>query len=489
MTYVLKNIEYKGIFRYFEEVSNIPRGSNNNKGISDYLVQFAKDHQLEYTQDEYLNVIMIKEATKGYENAPTVILQGHMDMVCEKNNGIDHDFMTDGLKLKIKDDFIYAKGTTLGGDDGVALAYALAILDSNEIAHPRLEVIITTDEETGMDGAKGLDLSKLEGKYLFNIDQEEEGILLCSSAGGLTGTTKLQIQNEIKEGKSKSIEISGLLGGHSGTEINKNRTNANILMARILFELRQKTEIGLVHFYGGLKDNAIPRESTAKIVINELDDEKFNLCIQTIIDELKSELKTSEPDLEITVKELEDTKHNALDEKSLEKLIFMLLNAPNGVQVMSYDMKDLVESSVNLGILKVENSLAEICYSVRSSKNSYKQFISNKIKFLSEYLGGEYKIRGEYPAWEYRKESPLRDLLIKIYKEEYGYEPKLQAIHAGLECGIIAEKIPDIDIVSIGPDILDIHTPLERLCISSTKRVFDYLVKALEGFKDIRSNN
>lgn len=486
MTYILKSIEYKGIFRYFEEVSNIPRGSNNNKGISDYLVQFAKDHQLEYTQDEYLNVIMIKEATKGYENAPTVILQGHMDMVCEKNNGIDHDFMTEGLKLKIKDDFIYAKGTTLGGDDGVALAYALAILDSNEIPHPRLEVIITTDEETGMDGAKGLDLSKLEGKYLFNIDQEEEGILLCSSAGGLTGTTKLQMQHVSKQGKCKSIEISGLFGGHSGTEINKNRTNANILMARLLFELRQNTEIGLVNFIGGLKDNAIPRESVAKIVINESEEDKFNSCIQSMINELKKELTTSEPHIEITVKELEDTKCDVLDENSIDKLLFMLLNAPNGVQVMSYDMKDLVESSVNLGILKVENGEAEICFSVRSSKNSYKHFISNKLKFLSEYLGGEYRIRGEYPAWEYRKESPLRDLLVNLYKEEYGYEPKLQAIHAGLECGIIAEKIPDIDIVSIGPDILDIHTPLERLCISSTKRVFDYLVKALERMKDIR---
>lgn len=477
----LSQIDYKGIFKFFEEICAIPHGSKNNKPISDYLVAFAKDRGLKHWQDEFLNVVIVKEATKGYEDKPTVIIQGHMDMVCEKRPEIVHDFMKDGLDLRIDEDLIYANGTTLGGDDGIAIAYALAILEDDSFVHPRLEVVITTDEEIGMDGAAGLDTSSLQGQYMFNIDSEDEGILLSSSAGGLTSICSIPLEYEEKEGISYQIDISGLQGGHSGVEIHKNRTNASILMGRLLFELKKVVNYDLIDIKGGLKDNSIPRETTAHILIQSNDEEEFKKTIDSLGAVYTNELKTSEPGIKVGTAQLkENAKVKVMKADTFKNIMTMLLYSPNGVQVNSSDIEGLVESSLNLGILNIDNDKIIFSYAVRSSISTYKRYLSDKLQNITELLGGTYTSRGDYAAWEYKKDSKLRETLIKVYQIDYGTEPKIEAIHAGLECGIFAGKINNLDIVSFGPNMYDIHTPDERLSISSAKRVFDYVVHCLK---------
>ncbi|WP_310604980.1 aminoacyl-histidine dipeptidase [Anaerosporobacter sp.] len=483
MNRVLAEIDYKNIFKYFEEISAIPRGSGNMQAISAYLVNFAKEHNIEYIQDEVLNVIMIKEATSGYENAPSVILQGHMDMVCEKESWCNHDFEKEGLELVIDGDYIRANGTTLGGDDGVAVAYALAILSDNTLKHPRLEVIITTDEETGMDGIIGLDTTNLKAKYMLNLDSEDEGVILCSSAGGLGGTVTLPLQYEdVVDGEGiLSIAISELQGGHSGAEIHKNRTNANVMLGRILMQLGKSKEYALADMQGGNKHNAIPREAVAKIVVAAACIEEIKKKVEDIAEDIKKELLASEPDAKVEVTICKDSIGKKIKKECTDKIIYMLVTAPYGVLVMSSDIEGLVESSVNMGILRVVNDKMEFHYSVRSSINSYKHYVSDRLALLAKSIGADYLMDGEYPAWEYRKESKFRDLLTDVFKKQYNYEPVVTAIHAGLECGIISEKMEDLDIVAIGPDMADIHTPKERLCISSTKRVYDYVIAVLEA--------
>ncbi|BCJ95205.1 aminoacyl-histidine dipeptidase [Anaerocolumna cellulosilytica] len=483
MNPILVEKDYKKVLHYFNEISAVPRGSKNNTAISNYLVEYAKSHGLEYVQDEYENVVIIKEASKGYENAPAVIIQGHMDMVCEKTNDCTHDFLTEGIDLFVDGDYIHADRTTLGADNGIALAYSLAFLEDETLKHPRIEAIFTTDEEVGMDGAIGLDVSILKGKYLINVDSEEEGSLLISSAGGLTATCELPVKRINEKGLKVHLSISELQGGHSGAEIHKNRTNATKLMARLLFELKDSTDFYLADLAGGLKDNAIPREASSYIVVESKELDALQETVKSLTAKYKNELVTSEPGLTIDVAVQEEGKYSVLHPTSFEKLLFLLLNTPNGVQVMSSDISGLVESSLNLGIFKMEEEKAVYCFSVRSSVNSYKQFICSRLQYMANFLGGEFYVRGQYPAWEYKKESFLRDHMCKIFKEQYGREAKLEAIHAGLECSFFAEKIPGVDIVSLGPDMNDIHTPKERLSISSAIRVYQYLEKVIEGIQ------
>ncbi|MFU0826567.1 MAG: M20-dimer domain-containing protein [Lachnoclostridium sp.] len=475
--------DYKNVLRFFSEISAVPRGSKNNTAISNYLVDFAKSRGLFYIQDEYENVVIIKEASAGYENAPAIIIQGHMDMVCEKTNDCTHDFLTEGIELYLDGDFIHADRTTLGADNGIAVAYALALLDDDALKHPRIEAVFTTDEEVGMEGAIGLDVSVLKGKYLINADSEAEGVLWTSSAGGLTSTCEIPINRQKGKGLKVNIAVSDLQGGHSGSEIDKNRTNATRLMGRFLFELRDYVNYGLIDMMGGLKDNAIPRDSTANIIINPADADKLKIGFEELKKKYKNELISSEPNLEMQMMDLGEGEYSYIHPVSFEKVLFMLINTPNGVQKMSSDIPGLVESSLNLGIFRIEEDKASLCFSVRSSVNTYKQFIANKLKYMTEFLGGNFYVRGQYPAWEYKKESPLREHLIKIFKQEYGHEPKLEAIHAGLECSFFAEKIPGVDIVSLGPDMYDIHTPKERLSLSSAIRVYKFLEKVIEGLK------
>ncbi len=486
----LAQMDYKGVFKYFSEVSKIPRGSGNEKAISDYMVTFAKEHNLEYTQDDANNVIIIKNASSGYENEPAIILQGHMDMVCEKRKEHTHDFLKDEIKLVVEGDLLHADGTTLGADNGIAVAYIMAVLADETIEHPRIEAILTTDEEVGMFGAKMLDLSKLQGKYMINLDSEEEGYLLCSCAGGLTGTSTLSIKRVSDYGKKVKINIGGLKGGHSGIEIGCNRTNATKLLGRLLFDLREMHAYGLINMQGGFKDNVIPREANADILIPVKDEDpatdlntEFE-CIKKDITELmqqyQKELATSEPDLNFTVEDMGDDTVDILHPVSYEKMLFFLVNMPYGVQTMSSDIEGLVESSLNLGIFKTSEDSVEFCTSVRSSKSSSKHFISNKLNYMTSFLGGDYMVRAEYPAWEFQKDSPLRDHFQKLSMELYGNDMKVEAIHAGLECGLIYEKMPGIDIVSIGPDITKVHTIEESVSISSTIRVYQFLERVLK---------
>ncbi|MDF2907547.1 MAG: hypothetical protein K0R34_2868 [Herbinix sp.] len=484
MDKTLEKLDYKGIFRYFSEISEIPRGSGNEQAVSNYLVSYAKEHNLEYTQDEAFNVIMIKEATPGYEEEPAIILQGHMDMVCEKLKDYTHDFLTDGIKLIVKGDYLHADGTTLGGDNGVAVAYILAMLSDDTLEHPRLEAIITTDEEMGLNGAKALDLSHLKGKYLINLDSEEEDCVLTSCAGGMRCNCTLPIQRVEETGKRIKLSLGGMQGGHSGTDIIKNRANAPKLLGRLLFELRECNDYSLIRMQGGFKDNVIPREAEAELLIVGGTKEEF-LKISESIDKLMKgyqlELSASEPDLKYELEELEEGTYQVLHPLSFEKMLFMLVNMPNGVQVMSSHIPGLVESSLNLGIFNTEEDHVLFTDAIRSSLYSYKHYMSNQLNYMISFLGGEFNEYAEYPGWEYKPDSMLREHFKRLYTESTGKEMRVEAIHAGLECGIISEKLPGIDAISIGPDMFHVHTVEEKLNIPSTIRVYQLLEKTVQG--------
>ncbi len=483
---MLQKADYKNVLRYFTELSRVPRGSGFNDKISDYLVAFAKEHGLRYVQDELKNVVIYKPATPGYENHTGVILQGHMDMVCVTAEGVEHNFESEPLELFVDGDMLGARGTTLGGDDGIAVAYGMALLADDTIAHPALEVVITTDEETGMYGAKGLDASLLSGRFLINADSEDEGVVLVSCAGGLRVDGSLPLRRTPADGTVVSVKLSGLLGGHSGAEIHKYRTNAVYLMARLLFDLKtsaakQKTDFMLLSFAGGEKDNAIPSAAQAEFIIKTEKKGWLQEEMDILLSRYHKELSGSEPNLKFAVDICgnEQKDRMALHPADFEKLLFLLMQAPDGVQKMSSDIEGLVESSLNLGIFSVEECRANFHFSIRSSVGSYKYFLRDKLEFLFDFVGGSCEAGSEYPAWEYRKDSVLREKFTEVFLQFYGREPEIMAIHAGLECGLICEKIPEMDIVSIGPDMKDIHTPNERLGITSSVRVYRFLEKLL----------
>ena len=475
---VLEGLEPREVFHYFEEISKIPRPSYKEEKISNYLVEFAKAHSLEYYQDGLNNVIIIKEATSGYEEVEPVIIQGHMDMVCEKEPDCTIDFEKDPLSLQIEGDYIMAHGTTLGGDDGIAVAYALAILDSDTIAHPRLEFICTVSEEVGMEGAKGIDVSMLKGKKLLNLDSEDEGMMLVSCAGGCSAECVLPAEWEKAAGQEVIIHVSGLKGGHSGAEIDKGRANSNLLLGRILLELSEVFSYQIRELCGGNKDNAIPRESKAVILVQN-QAKKLANHIEEIAEEIGKEFSTSDPDIRVTVTVVESSEAEVLTADATRKSVVLLNLLPNGIQRMSDDIQGLVETSLNLGVMNLQHENLSLRYAVRSSVGTEKKYLLKKLTALTEEFGGSVTCTGDYPAWEYRKESKFREDMVRIFREMYGYEPKVEAIHAGLECGILAGKIQNLDGVSIGPDMIAIHTTEEKLSISSTQRVWEYILKVL----------
>ncbi len=471
------------VFYYFEQIAAIPHGSRNTKAISDYLVDFAKEHNLVWYQDENNNVVIVKEASAGYEAAEPIIIQGHMDMVCEKEKGVDIDFEKDGLKLYIDGDFLKAEGTTLGGDDGIAVAYALALLDSQEIAHPKLEVVITVDEEIGMLGADAIDLSMLTGHTMLNIDSEVEGSFLTGCAGGMAVNVTLPIKRVMQSGEKVALTITGLEGGHSGSEIDKEHGNANILMGRLLRALFEETPFGIISLAGGLKDNAITRECVTELLVPQ---ENVNL-VKEIADkldiELKKEFMTADPSVCIEFEDLGKKEESILDFGSVSRVIFYLRSVPNGVQHMCQVMHGLVETSLNLGIMELKEDALHTVTSIRSSVGTRKADLLDRVTAIVELLGGEAEVEGDYPAWEYKQDSSLRPQIAKVYKQLYGKDPVFETIHAGLECGLLSEKIKNLDCVSFGPDNFDIHTPKERLSISSTGRVWDFIVEFLRQAK------
>lgn len=465
---MLENLSPTNVFSFFEDICSIPHGSGDTKRISDYCVNFAKERELEYYQDELNNVIIKKPATAGYEAHPAVILQGHLDMVCEKDKDCEFDFLKDGLKIKTEGDYIFAEGTTLGGDDGIAVAMALAVLDSDELSHPAIEAVFTVDEETGMYGAEGLDTSLLDSKILINIDSEDEGVLTVGCAGGARVEIELPVALGAAEGDCYKITVSGLLGGHSGVEINKGRLNSNKVLAAFLNTLE---DFSLAYINGGLKDNAIPAFSECVIKTNE----DVYAALGKFIE---SNSCVSEPSLKIIAEPFGEVAF--LSKEDSKKAVALLCELPNGVISMSEDIDYLVETSLNLGILKTENGKMLASFSVRSSKNTEKEALIARLSAIAERYGAAFSTHGHYPAWEYRKNSPLRDKMCEVYEKLYGKSPQVVVIHAGLECGLFSDKIKELDAVSFGPDMQDIHTPRERLSISSTARTYEYLCEILK---------
>ena len=476
---VLSDLEPKKVFYFFEEITRIPHGSGNVGQISDYLADFAKKRGLFCIQDKLKNIIIVKEATSGYEGEPAVILQGHMDMVAVKKPDCDMDMKTQGLQVAVRGDEVYAEGTSLGGDDGIAVAYALALLDSDSLSHPRLEVVITVDEEVGMDGARGIDLSMLTGNRMINLDSEEEGIFLTSCAGGARVHCRLALDSRERQGRAVEVTLGGLLGGHSGGEIHKERGNSNCLFGRVLYRLAQKLPVSLCQVKGGLADNAIPRETKALLVTEAEAAGELCAMIRELGEEIRAELGSKDPDFYIEAKEGKEGSFSCVSPELTKAAGAFLCALPGGVQAMSADMPGLVETSLNLGILKYEegNLLAE--FSVRSSVESAKRALIDRVGAVTGLAGGAIEVSGDYPGWKFRKDSPLRDKMVRLYEEMYGAAPKVEAIHAGLECGILGSKIGNLDCVSMGPDMKAIHTTEETLSISSVKRVWEYLVRLL----------
>ena len=479
MKRVLQDLKPQSVFKYFEEISQIPRGSGNEKEISNYLKKFGEDLGLETIQDEYLNIIIRKPATKGYENAPCVMIQGHMDMVCEKNKDTDHDFTKDPLKLRVEDGMIYATGTTLGADNGIAVAMGMAILSDNSIEHPEIEFLVTVDEEAGMSGAMNLDGSQLKAKYILNLDSEEEGYILVSCAGGATAKSTLPIEytNISGDKVGLAIDIKGLLGGHSGMDIIKQRGNSNKLLGRLLNLLNIDYDLAKVS--GGSKNNAIPRESECIIAVNKNSVDEVKKQISDIEKIFKNELKTSDPGLVIEVSEADVEKVFTPEFK--DKVIKMYNLMPNGVQTMSMDIEGLVESSTNLGV--VVNSDNDILFesAVRSSVSTLKDDILNRMDLLTQSLKGDFKVESSYPAWEYAKGSKLEEICIEAYEKLTGKKPTIMALHAGLECGLLLSKMNGAEAISFGPDMFDVHTPNEHLDVKSTENTWDYLLTILKS--------
>ncbi len=474
---ILEELEPKKVFSLFEAMCAIPHGSRNTKAISDWCVAFAKERGLEYHQDESNNVIIIKPAAPGYENAEPVILQGHLDMVCEKASGCTKDMDREGLDLAVDGDYVYAKGTTLGGDDGIAVAMAMAVLDDKDLPAPRIEAVFTTDEEIGLLGATALDVSPLRGRKMINLDSEEEGIFTVSCAGGNTTACLLPVVRAPFAGAALMITVGGLTGGHSGAEIHKGRANSNLLMGRVLRALAQKTQLRIQRVDGGLKDNAIPVETRAAVVVS--DPQAAQQLVQDMEKILQNEYRTTDPALFVK-SDAAEAAGLPLDQASTTKVICMLQCLPNGIEAMSADIPGLVQTSLNMGILITGEDTVQASYSVRSSVDSQKQMLKERLSCLMEQLGGRVEFSGEYTGWQYQEESPLRELMVEVFQNQYGKAPKIEAIHAGLECGIFAGKIPGLDCVSLGPDLLEIHTPREKMSVSSVQRVWKFLLEVLK---------
>ena len=473
----LAGLEPASVFGYFEKICSIPHGSGNTKQISDYLVEFAKEHNLRSIQDELNNVIIFVPGSAGYEDHDPVILQGHMDMVCEKDEGCAIDFTTDGLDVTHDGEYVFARGTTLGGDDGIAVAYALALAADTSIPHPPLEILITVDEETGMFGAVGVDLSALKGRRMINLDSEDEGIFTVSCAGGARSSITMKASRHTVYGPCVRLQVDALTGGHSGVEIHKNHANANKVMGEFLSEIRKCMPLCLTALSGGSKDNAIPRSCTASLVAMGMDLEPINEIAARLQEKVRKEF--DEPNAVITADNIDALGGNALSTGDTDKVIGLLCSAPNGVQAMCADMPELVQTSLNMGIVCLTDEALRVTFSVRSSVNQEKGELLERLRGLAKLYECDCSEVGHYPAWEYKQDSPLRELMVKKYVEMFDREPQVVAIHAGLECGLFGEKIPGLDSVSMGPQMHDIHTSREKLEIASTRRMWEYLLSVL----------
>ena len=476
---VLDQIEPKAVFSFCEQLCAIPRGSGNTKAVSDWLADFAGARGLWYAQDAANNVVIKKPASPGYEAAAPVILQGHIDMVCERAPDCEKDMTREGLDLVVDGDAVYARGTTLGGDDGAAVAMMLAVLDDGALAHPPLEAVFTADEEIGLLGAAALDAGLLQGKRLINLDSETEGVFTVSCAGGARANCRVPVTREPFAGATLRLTVEGLRGGHSGVEIDKGRANANKLLGRALYALRSRGELRLCGVCGGMADNAIPTRAEAVFVCGE---GAARTAAEEIARVFAAEYRVTDPDIRVRCAPCASALA-PMSARSTEDVVAFLLCAPNGVCAMSAEIGGLVQTSLNLGILNTRKDAVEASFSVRSSVDSQKRMLLDTLRCLTERLGGGMDTAGDYPGWAYRADSPLRELMARVFTEQHGYPPKIEAIHAGLECGLFAGKIEGLDCVSIGPDMEAVHTPDERLHIASTRRIWELLTETLRQMK------
>lgn len=488
MTEILAGLKPEGVFRHFEALTQIPRESGNEKAVSDYLVAFGERLGLEVIQEECLNVIIKKKGTVGYENAPHVILQGHMDMVCVKKDEIEFDFAKDAIPLVVEGDFVKTDGTTLGADNGIALAMAMAVLESEVLAHPPLTALFTVAEETGMDGVIGLKPENISGDILINIDSEEEGTLLASCAGGVNTIVSLPIERmNTSIESSYLLKIKGLKGGHSGMEINQNRANAIKLLGRVIEMLPMHFGVELLSVSGGDKMNAIAKYAELQIGVTDaeiLNFDKVKSLLNRIESIFKTEFETSDPGLELTIEPVElPTGKRVLSRNSVANLRSILRLIPYGVQTMSANIPGLVESSNNIGVLTMHENHIEFSSAVRSSVKTLKDEINTRIQTICELTGAEMKLVSDYPEWPYKVDSPIRDIMADTWKNLYDTNIKVDAIHAGLECGLLKEKVGDIDMVSLGPNLYDVHTPMEKMSIGSVERVYNFLLEVLKAVK------
>ncbi len=475
----LENIKPERVFYYFEEISKIPRDSYKEKEISDYLVKFGKEHNLECYQDEVYNVVLRKKASAGYENAPGIILQGHMDMVCEKTEDSDHDFTKDPIDLIVDGNYLRANKTTLGADNGIAVAMMLAIAENDKLQHGPLEFLITTSEEIDLGGAMALKPGVLKGEMLINLDSEDEGILTVGSAGGENIDVLLPLKRtKMKKEFTYKIKLQGFAGGHSGAEIHKGRENSNKTMNKILKTLNEKADIYMVSVSGGSKDNAIPRVAEAVIASSE----NIKETIEKVLKEVKEFYIKKEPQTELFFEELSPV-NEVMEKEVLTKYIGLIDEIPTGVNSYMKEYPEIVESSDNLAIVTTEENIIRIATSMRSSEPHVLDEIKEKIVKIAEKYNAGYEFSAKYPEWKYRPISALRDKAVEVWKKLFGKDMKVEVIHAGLECGAIYHNYPNIDFVSLGPDMRDVHTPEEYLDIASTGRVYDYVVELLKALK------
>ncbi len=475
----LNSLNPERVFNYFEQICAIPRGSENMKAISQYCIDFAKNHSLEAVRDEADNVIIYKPATTGYESSEPIILQGHLDMVCQKTDDCNIDFDKDGLDVYIDGDFVKAKGTSLGADNGIAVAMILAILESSDISHPAIEAVFTTDEEIGMCGAMVLDMKKLNAKRMINLDAEEDDILTVSCAGGSDFRITMPIEFENKKGNRIDISLKGLRGGHSGVEINSNRVNANKLAARFLNHMKNICEFELISINGGDKGNAIPNSCQISLCTDNAS--SFETAANDCLAVIKAEISDREPQFSYDICISENTDCKAIKSDIKDKLIFGLLIVPNGVCEMSSEIENLVESSQNLGILKTTDSEIILHFTLRSNKQSALNFLEDRMKAFADSLNSEYEASGHYPPWEFNSNSQLQNIYKECFVQEFGTIPKVEAIHAGLECGIFSSAIDGLDCIAMGPSLFDVHTVNERLSITSTEKIYNLLIKILKS--------
>ena len=480
MEYKITGYQPEKLFHFFEEISAIPRGSGNEKGISDFLVKFAEDRGLWVYQDDAYNVIIKKGGSKGAEDRPAVMLQGHIDMVCEKIAGVEHDFEKEGIDLVVKDGVLTANGTTLGPDNGVAAALMMMVLDDEDIVHPPVECVFTTEEEVGLNGARALDKSQITARTMINMDSEEEGVATISCAGGLRVECSRPVRREAAEGTLLTIEISGLKGGHSGTDIDKERQNAIRTMARIVYQLMKNTDGKLVSFDGGNKDNAIPRECAASLIYADAEEvKKAEELACSLAETLADEITPYEENFACEITSEEGRTADALRDEDAEAFVTAMYLAPNGVQSRNMKLDGFVVTSVNMGIVRSEADKLVIVFSPRSSVASLQEEMKARIGLLADTFGFTAEYSGEYPGWSYREVSPIREVFCESYRELFGKELKTEALHAGLECGLFSDAIPGLDAIAVGPTLYNVHTPEEYLPLDSFERFYVLLKDVL----------